>query len=354
VGGRVHSAPGGAGAPSVRLVRAAPPSLLFPRHAVTPIRSLLRRAGIAVAIVLFIAVITWVGRSGYVDANGDGISVLDAIYYSTVTVTTTGYGDIYPSSPAARAWTAFAVTPLRILFLIVLVGTTLAVLTERFREAVAQNRWRRRVNDHIIIAGYGTKGRGAADSLLATGAAKDHIVVIDVLAVVIEEARSRGFTGVLGDATRTAALTEALVERAASVIVTCHRDDTATLVTLTARELNPAVRIVAAVKESENAHLLRESGATTVVVSAEASGRLLGLATRQPRAVEVLEDLIVAGEGLELVERPAVPAEVGGPVQAALGQLPVAIVRGGERIAFDDERCRVVQEGDVVVSLTRE
>jgi len=335
-------------------VRAAPSSLFFPRRAVTPIRSLLWRVGIAVGIVLFIAIITWVGRSGYSDADGNGLSFLDAIYYSTVTVTTTGYGDIAPLSPEARAWTAFAVTPLRILFLIVLVGTTLAVLTERYREALAENRWRRRVNDHMIIVGYGTKGRGAVDSLLALGTAADHIVVIDSSPDAIEEARTRGFTAVLGDATRTSVLTDALVARAASVIVTCHRDDTATLVTLTARELNPVVTIVAAVKEAENAHLLRESGATTVVISSEASGRLLGLATRQPRSVEVLEDLIVAGEGLELVERPAAAAEVGGPVQAASGQLPVAIVRGGERIAFDDDRCRIVEEGDVVVSLTRE
>jgi len=208
-------------------VRAAPPSLLFPRRAVTPIRSILRRVGIAVGIVLFIAAITWIGRGGYVDANGDGISVLDAIYYSTVTVTTTGYGDIYPSSPA-------------------------------------------------------------------------------------------------------------------------------TLVTLTAHELHPAVTIVSSVKEAENAHLLRESGATTVVISSEAAGRLLGLATRRPRAVEVLEDLIVAGEGLGLVERPAAAAEVGGPVRAGPGQLPVAIVRGGVRIAFYDDRCRELQDGDVIVSLQRE
>jgi voltage-gated potassium channel len=335
-------------------VRAAPPTLVFPRRAVTPIRSLFWRVGIAVGIVLFIAIITWVGRSGYSDADGNGLSFLDAIYYSTVTVTTTGYGDIAPLSPEARAWTAFAVTPLRILFLIVLVGTTLAVLTERYREALAENRWRRRVNDHMIIVGYGTKGRGAVDSLLALGTAADHIVVIDSSPDAIEEARTRGFTAVLGDATRTSVLTDALVARAASVIVTCHRDDTATLVTLTARELNPVVTIVAAVKEAENAHLLRESGATTVVISSEASGRLLGLATRQPRSVEVLEDLIVAGEGLELVERPAAAAEVGGPVLAAAGQLPVAIVRGGERIAFNDDRCRIVEEGDVVVSLTRE
>jgi voltage-gated potassium channel len=310
--------------------------------------------GVAVGIVLFIALITWLGRDGYSDADGNGLSFLDAIYYSTVTVTTTGYGDIAPVSPAARAWTAFAVTPLRIVFLIVLVSTTLAVLTERFRAAVAENRWRRRVNDHTIVIGYGTKGRGAIDSLLASGIAASDIVVIDILADAVDEARSRGFTTVPGDGIRTSVLREAVVQRSRSIIVTCGRDDTATLITLTARELNPRATIVAAVKEAENEHLLRESGASTVVVSSEASGRLLGLATRQPSAVEVLEDLIVAGRGLELVERPVDPSEVGGPPRTTAETLPVAIVRGGERIAFDDARCGRLEPGDVVITLRRE
>jgi voltage-gated potassium channel len=320
---------------------------------VTPILSLTRRIGLAVGIVLFIALITWLGRDGYSDAAGGGLSFLDAVYYSTVTVTTTGYGDIAPISPSARAWTAFAVTPLRILFLIVLVGTTLELLTERFRSALAENRWRRRVKDHAIVTGYGTKGRGAVDSLLATGMPAANIVVVDLASDAVEDARAQGLTAVLGDATRTAVLREAMATMAAAFIVTCNRDDTATLITLTARELNPTATIVSAVKDSENAHLLRESGARTVVISSESAGRLLGMATVQPRAVEVLEDLIVAGQGLEIAERPVAAGEIGGPVKAARGELPLAIVRGGERIAFDDDRCRSLQPDDVVVSVQR-
>ena len=139
---------------------------------------------------MFIALITYVGRDGYSDAAGGGITFLDAIYYSTVTVTTTGYGDIAPVTPAARAWTAFVVTPLRVLFLIVLVGTTLELLTERFRTARAVNRWRRQVKDHVIVTGYGTKGRGAVDSLLATGTPLERIVVVDLASDAVEDARA--------------------------------------------------------------------------------------------------------------------------------------------------------------------
>jgi voltage-gated potassium channel len=325
----------------------------LPSRTVTPILSLSRRVGLAFAIVMVIAIITWLDRDGYSDAAGGGLTFLDAVYYSTVTVTTTGYGDIAPVSPGARAWTAFAVTPLRILFLIVLVGTTLQLLTERFRSALAENRWRRRVKEHAIVTGYGTKGRGAVDSLLATGMATDRIVIVDLSPDAVEDARAQGLTAVLGDATRTAVLHEAMVTVARAVIVTCNRDDTATLITLTARELNPSATIVSSVKDSENAHLLRESGARSVVISSESAGRLLGLATVQPRAGEVLHDLIVAGEGLEIAERPVSAAEIGGRVQAAPGELPLAIVRGGERIAFDDDRWRSVQPDDVVVSVQR-
>src|SRR5262245_777667 len=273
-------------------MRADQPVIVFPRRPVAPLQSIARRGLIALGIILLIALLTYFGRKGYRDATGTPITPLDAVYYSTVTVTTTGYGDIYPASPAARAVTAFIVTPARVVFLIVLVGTTLAVLTERFREAVTESNWRRRVRDHTIVAGYGTKGRGAVQSLLASGTAVDKIVAVDVDDQALQEARDDGIPTIRGDATRTAVLSGALVAEAASVVVTCGSDDTATLVTLTAREANATVTIVAAAKEAENAHLLRQSGANIVIVSSESAGRLLGLATYQPRAVAVLEDLI--------------------------------------------------------------
>src|SRR5262245_17297995 len=115
------------------------PRIQFPHHAPGALRSLERRFGIAIGIIVVIALLTWFGRDGYSDADGTPISLLDAFYYSTVTATTTGYGDIAPVDPAQRAVTAFLVTPLRILFLIVLVGTTLELLTERFRRARAES-----------------------------------------------------------------------------------------------------------------------------------------------------------------------------------------------------------------------
>lgn len=194
--------------------------------------------------------------------------------------------------------------------------------------------------------------RGAIETLRASGIGDDHIVAIDSAGSAVAEARADGLTAVLGDATRTPVLTQAQVELARSVIVACNRDDTATLVTLTARELNPSAHISAAVKEAENAHLLSQSGAATVIVSSTAAGRLLGLSTTAPRAVAVLEDILVAGQGLDIAERPATTGEFGGPPQTSAFGIPVAVVRDDRRLSFDDPEFASVEAGDTIVCIT--
>jgi voltage-gated potassium channel len=329
------------------------PLVLFPHSRADPRRSLLARIGIAVGIIVVIAILTWIQRTGFSDADGTPLSFLDCIYYSTVTVTSTGYGDIAPISQAARATTAFVVTPLRVLFLVVLVGTTLSLLTERYRQVRATTHWRRTVKDHIIVAGYGTTGRGAVETLLADAAvARGQIVVIDHLPEAVALATSAGLTGIVADATHTSAWEQARVDSARSVIVTCSRDDTTTLVTLTIRQLDAIIPISATIAQSENAHLVRQSGATTVILAAEAAGRLVGLATATPGAVSVLEDLLSAGTGLDLVERIVDADEVGGPPDASRGDgLPIALVRNGTRVSFDDAAFQRVEAGDIVVSV---
>ncbi len=328
------------------------PRIDFPHRAPNALQSLLRRLTMAVGIIVVIALLTWLGRDGYADADGTPVSPLDAIYYATVTATTTGYGDIAPVGAAARAVTAFVVTPLRILFLIVLVGTTLELLTERFRRARTESSWRSRVSQHTIVVGYGTMGRAAVEALFANGTARDDVVVIDRLADAVADAGQAGLVGIVADATRTSTWRQARLDKARAVVVTCNRDDTAALVTLTVRELNESVRISVAVREEENAHLLAQSGATTVVLSSEAAGRLIGLSTQVPGAIGVLEDLLVAGNGLDLTERTVDADEIGGPPDEArcVGR-PIAIVRGAARISFDDPAFERVQPGDIVVSL---
>ena len=325
--------------------------LRLPRNDPGPLKLLRRRLGVAVGLTMFVTLLAYLGRDGYVDAKGDGVSFLDALYYATVSITTTGYGDIRPESDSARLVTTLLITPARILFLIVLVGTTVEILAERTREALAKSIWRRRLHDHVIICGFGTKGRAAASNLMSHGVDAERIVVIDSSDVGVEEATRRKLAVIHGDASRVEVLREADVHEAAQVIVAANRDDAAVLITLTARELNPKATIVASVREGENAHLLRQSGADSVITSSEAAGRLLGLATTRPRLVEVLEDLLEVGSGLDIVETEVTPDQVG-PLQAVSARSPIiSVIRDGNLHRFDDPEVSQLRAGDRIIQV---
>jgi voltage-gated potassium channel len=326
-------------------------NILLPRTEVGPLRLFGRRLGLALGIITFVALITYLGRDGYVDAAGDDVDLLDSFYYSTVSVTTTGYGDVRPESDTARLVTTLLVTPARILFLILLVGTTVEILADRTRKAYELRRWRKRLNDHVIICGFGTKGRMALETLVNHGINVDDVVVIDPSPEGQEAARRAGVTLIADDATSVGVLREAGVTQARSIVVAPQRDDAAVLITLTARELNPTATIVAAVREEDNAHLLRQSGADSVIVSSAAAGRLLGMATERPHSVALLEDLLSVGSGLDVVEREVKPEQVG-PLEALQSKDPVvAVVRGGRMFRFDDEEITQLQPGDRLVQL---
>ena len=328
------------------------PPVHLPASGVGPIAGLARRVGLALLLVVFVAMLAYVDRDEYKDSAGNAVNLIDCFYYATVSITTTGYGDIIPVTDKTRVLTTLLITPARILFLIILVSTTLEVLAERTRTAYRERAWRKRLRNHTIVCGFGTKGRAAIRTLQARGVSSEDIVVVDLHDLPIEAAGRAGLAVVQGDAALAEVLETAGIRTAGSVVIAPSRDDAAVLMTLTARELNPDVSIVASVREEENAHLLRQSGATSVIVSSAAAGRLLGNATHSPHVIQVLEDLIGVGEGLDIVERDVTERDVGRPLREVQDGAPIlAVVRDGRILHFDDERAATVQAGDRVVCL---
>ncbi|PRW64949.1 potassium transporter Kef [Actinopolyspora mortivallis] len=316
----------------------------MPTTAVGPVRSIIRRIIGACLALAITVLLVYLDRDGYSDTDGT-LTVLDALYYATVSLSTTGYGDIAPVSTSARLVNVLVITPLRVLFLIVLVGTTLEVLTERSRQAWKIQRWRSRVRDHVVVIGYGTKGRSAVTALLGDGLEAGNIVVVDTDPTALEAASSLGLVTVNGSGTRSDVLRVAGIPRARAVVVAPPRDDTAVLVTLTARELAPKAQIVAAVREAENVHLLRQSGADSVVISSETSGRLLGMATSTPSVVEMFEDLLSPDLGLAIAEREVDRTEVGGSPRH-LSDIVLGLVRDGQLHRVDAPEADAIEEGD--------
>ncbi|MDA5284831.1 potassium channel family protein [Streptomyces sp. Isolate_45] len=316
----------------------------------------LRQVGLRLLMALFVLFLTvlivWLDRAGYHDNANEQVDLLDCFYYATVTLSTTGYGDIVPYSDSARLVNILLITPLRVLFLIILVGTTLEVLTERTREEWRLSRWRKNLREHTVVVGFGTKGRSALQTLLATGLSREQVVIVDPSSKVIDIANAEGFTGVVGDATRSDVLLRAEIQKARQIVIATQRDDTAVLVTLTARQLNRGAKIVAAVREEENAPLLKQSGADAVITSASAAGRLLGLSVLSPSAGTVMEDLIQQGSGLDLIERPVNKSEVGRSVRET-DDLVVTVLRGHRLLAYDDPHASPLQLTDRVITIVR-
>jgi voltage-gated potassium channel len=321
----------------------------LPLRTASPTAELARRALLAVLFLAIIVVLVWFDKDSYTDNYDGDVTLIDAIYYATVTISTTGYGDITPIAPHARIINAIVVTPLRIGFLVLLVGTTLEVLANEGRRIILDGRWRKRMRNHVVVVGFGTKGRSAVETLETSGVNPAQIVVIDSVPAAISDANLRGYAAIEGDATRRDILRRAEIVKAREVIITLDRDDSAILVMLTVRQLNPSAHVVVAVREDDNASLLRQSGANAVVTSSEAVGRLLGLSAVSPNLGVVIEDLLSAKEGLEVGERGVTRDEIGLSPHQISGDRVIAVVRNKTLRRFYDPTVAKLEPGDQVV-----
>ena len=319
-----------------------------PSVAASPWSLIGRRLSYAVLLLVGIALFVYIDRDGY----SEDLTFIDALYYSTVSLSTTGYGDITPVSQTARLFNIFIITPARVAFLILLVGTTLAVLTEKSRKTWRIQRWRSTVRNHTIVIGYGTKGRSAVTALQSDGIPTSQIVVVDLDEDALGRAEREGLITVRGSGSKSDVLTLAGVQRANSVVIAPNSDEEAVLMTLSVRELAPETMIVAAVRESENRHFLLQSGADSVVISSETAGRLLGLATITPSVVAIMEDLLSPSEGLSVAERAIEDSEIGKDPRD-LEDLAMGIVRGKNLYRIGRPQADRIEEGDRLLYIRR-
>jgi len=314
--------------------------------------------------IVFFVVSCLVAIVGYVWA---GWGVVEAIYMVTITIFGVGYGEVRPIvEPGLRVFT-MGVIVAGCTSSIYVMGGFVQMIAEgelnRFLGARRMTRGIDKLTNHVIVCGYGRVGRILAADLMRS---QQQFVVIDTNQERLQEAETAGLFVIVGDATEEQVLESAQV-RNARVLATVLPDDAANVfITLTARELNPGMEIIARAQSPSTEKKLVRSGATRVVLPAAiGAARIARLITR-PSAEKMLaeslqqetlaEDLEQVGlrmteltvpDESEFVGRPMSELTFGSAVQFVV--MGIRSVHGD--VTGDPGSDYVVSAGDIIILL---
>ena len=284
----------------------------------------------------------------------------DSLYVTVQTLTTVGYGDQTPRSGVGRM---FAVA----VMLIGAGGVALAISTivqsvvqSELVATFGQRRRSRRMSklsNHFIVCGSGRVGSHLVRDLLRTN---ESFVVIEQNQQRAAEFAQRGVNVLVSDATLEESLREARVEHARGLAACLPDDADNVYVVLTARDLNPNLRIVArAAEEQAEAKLLR-AGANHVVAPTIIGGHRMAVALTKPVVSEFMDSITADELGLafEQVEVDAASALVGKelratPIRSELDVVIISIRRQNGKMLFNPAGDAAIENGDVLIAIGR-
>ena len=310
------------------------------------------RLGLALGLIGLVIAIHWWDRAGLNDNLDGHVSFLDVVYFTMISITTTGFGDIAPVSDRARLIEAVIVTPVRVAVLFIFVGAAYDFVIKRSWEKWRMARIQEQLTGHVVVLGYGVSGSQSVGELIARGVDPRTIVVIDPSEERLAEAEKLGVNVMAADATRDETLKAVRIDQAASVLVSAGRDDTSILIVLTVRHLAPKVPISVVVRADDNELLARQAGADIVINPVRFTGLLLAGSVRGAHIADYLADLASVGGRVQLVERVVGPEECGRSLDSLTsGGRGVRVYRNGRAIGFWEAECQSLQPGDVVVEI---
>lgn len=218
-------------------------------------------------------------------------TLLDAFYYTVITATTVGYGDVVATTQFARLFSVSVVIFAVASFAVALGTLLVPALEARFKSALGRmtDSQLESLDKHVIVVGVGDLTRS-----ILHGLATETVLVITDDERAVQRYSDEGHRVLRGSATDEASLTRARLDRATAIIVATDDDGYDVLSILTIRELDEDVRVVAAATNRENEQKMRRAGADTVISPADIGGRML--ATAAIDAGAVLEDQLVEAD----------------------------------------------------------
>jgi len=287
----------------------------------------------------------------------EGWPWFDGLYMVVTTFTTIGYQEVHPLSHAGRIFNLGLIVVGVSLVFLGIGSLTQALLEFELRNFFGRRKMERdigRLSDHYIICGIGRVGRSAARELARKPAP---FVVIDQ-----NEAKVARFAGdwlqILGDATQERILRQAHIERARGLVAATTTDATNLYIVLTARALNPGLKIIARASEEDAEKHLRTAGADSVVSPYHFAGQRIAQSFLRPHVVSFLDTATThLGMDLEIgeIHVPSNSAFAGKTVGTSRirqerGVIILAIKRG-EQMHFNPSSDDPIQPGDCLIAM---
>jgi voltage-gated potassium channel len=287
-------------------------------------------------------------------------TLADSLYVTVQTLTTVGYGDIPPHTATGRAF-AVVVMLIGVAGVALFVSTIVqSVVQSELISTFGQRRLSKKMSklrDHYIICGSGRVGSHLVRDLQS---ANESFVVIENDQQRAAEFSQRGVNVIVGDATLEESLRDVGVEHARGLAACLPNDADNVYVVLTARDLNPNLRIVArAAEEQAEAKLLR-AGANHVVAPTIIGGHRMAVALTKPAVSEFMDSITASelGLGFEQVEVDAASSLVGQalrstPIRSELDVVIVSIRRQSGEIFFNPAGDATIESGDILIAIGR-
>jgi len=309
------------------------------------------RIGLVTLAAIFVAAV-----AGYFLA---GWSLLDAVYMVVVTLSTVGYKEVHDlaPSPALKAFTVLVIV-FGVSTALYTVGGFVQMMTEgEINRALGLRRVNqeiKRLSGHVVICGFGRMGEILAGQLQRQ---KKRFVLIEQELERISEAMRLGYLSIHDDATEEEALLVAGVEAAQAVVTTLPSDAANVFISLTARNLNANLKIIARGEFPSTEKKLLQAGADRVVLPAATGALRMAAMITRPSLVELVE--LVAGQNIAEVEvdELALPPDsrlIGCTVgesdfRSRHGLLIVAVRRSDDQLLFAPGADMQFQNGDSVL-----
>lgn len=305
---------------------------------------------------VILAAVLVIGTIGYQLIGGEKYSLLDCFYMTFITIASIGFGEIVDLSdhPGGRVFTVF-IGFTGIGAMTYLTSTVTAFLIEgRFNQVLGRRRMEKHIQkleNHFIICGIGRVGRNVAHELAFTQ--RVYVVIDeDMQAIETHTEKFPGHMYVLGDASDDDVLQKAHIETASGVFAVTGDDNKNLVISLTAKQLNPATRVVARCHEIRNSEKIRKAGADAIVSPDFTGGLRIASAMIRPHVVTFLDQMLKSDENLR-VEEVIVPSGFGERTLEQL-ELPsrnqiVLALRDIERWVFNPEPAHAIRAGMTLV-----